>query len=260
MKTSNLRVMTFNIRYGRAPDGKHAWLFRRELVVERIRAFSPDLLGLQECRDDEQADFVRSHLPDYHFIGFHRGGEGEPASEMAPLLFRRAVFELRDYGCFWLSESPQIPGSSDWGTALPRPVTWARLLHNGLPLLFMNAHYDHASTKSRTQSSSVLLREASRIAPEEPLVVCGDFNARKTSLAYRRLTGQGGLIDVYRALHPTGSPQGTFHDFGRVRPEPIDWILASPHFAPREAAIDRTISQDGVYPSDHYPLTAVLDR
>lgn len=251
--------MTFNIRYGRAPDGPHAWPLRRDLVLDRIRTFDPDLLGLQECLDNEQADFIRTSLPDYHFIGFQRGGQGESAAEMAPIVIRRAAFDLLDSGCFWLSETPEVPGSSSWGAALPRPITWAILQRRGAPFLFINAHYDHASSRARAQSSLVLLQQARQLAPGLPLILCGDFNARKTSLAYRRLTEEGGLQDALRLTQPVGAPQGTFHNFGALtRLEPLDWILASPHFRPIQSAIDRTIFRD-LYPSDHYPVTALLE-
>jgi hypothetical protein len=44
------------------------------LVVARIRALDPDLIGLQECREDEQAAYLRAALPDYEFVGVPRGG------------------------------------------------------------------------------------------------------------------------------------------------------------------------------------------
>ena len=59
-----LKIMTFNIRYGQADDGDNSWPRRRDLVIARIRAHDPDLIGLQECRDDEQAAFVRAALPE----------------------------------------------------------------------------------------------------------------------------------------------------------------------------------------------------
>ena len=45
---AKLRVMSFNIRYGTAKDGDNVWGNRRDLVVDTIRAFDPDLLGTQE--------------------------------------------------------------------------------------------------------------------------------------------------------------------------------------------------------------------
>jgi endonuclease/exonuclease/phosphatase family metal-dependent hydrolase len=104
-----IKVMSFNIRYGLADDGENHWNHRKRLALARIHAFGPDLLGLQECRDGSQADFVRSNLPDYHFFGVHREGPGDTALEMAPLLFRRSAFTLLATGCFWLSETPDIP-------------------------------------------------------------------------------------------------------------------------------------------------------
>src|SRR5262245_21646532 len=44
-----LGVMTFNIRFGTAPDGDDAWPNRRALALGVIRAFDPSLLALQEA-------------------------------------------------------------------------------------------------------------------------------------------------------------------------------------------------------------------
>jgi endonuclease/exonuclease/phosphatase family metal-dependent hydrolase len=38
----------------------------------------------------------------------------------------------------------------------------------------------------------------------------------------------------------------------------IDWILVSDHFRVLDAQIDRS-RQGNLFPSDHYPITAVLD-
>ncbi|MCI0477813.1 MAG: endonuclease/exonuclease/phosphatase family protein, partial [Anaerolineales bacterium] len=61
-------MMSFNIRCGTANDGENRWARRKELAIRRIQTFNPDLLGLQECRDDEQAEFVKNNLRDYDFI------------------------------------------------------------------------------------------------------------------------------------------------------------------------------------------------
>ena len=84
-----LRVMSCNLRYGLAADGDNRWERRRHLALARIRAFAPDLLGLQECRDDDQAACIRAGLADCQMLGVHRLGPGDTALEMAPLVFRR---------------------------------------------------------------------------------------------------------------------------------------------------------------------------
>lgn len=42
---TDIRVMTFNIRYGTAKDGENHWDLRKDFLIETIRAFGPDLLG-----------------------------------------------------------------------------------------------------------------------------------------------------------------------------------------------------------------------
>jgi hypothetical protein len=127
-----LNVMTFNIRYGLAEDGENHWNKRKGLVIERIQAFDPDLLGIQECRDDEQAEFIRSSLPEHHFFGVRRASNDSTALEMAPILFRKSCFEPIQSGCFWLSQTPDVAGSKSWdstfrayrnlGRTLPHPI------------------------------------------------------------------------------------------------------------------------------------------
>ena len=81
-----MRVMSFNLRTAEASDGENAWDLRREMALERVRAFTPDLLGLQECHDLRQADEVRAGLPEYTFIGARRGGGGRGPLGMTPAL------------------------------------------------------------------------------------------------------------------------------------------------------------------------------
>ena len=258
-----IKVMSFNIRYGLANDGENHWNNRKFLALARIQAFGPDLLGLQECRDDAQADYVRLNLPDYHFLGIHRGGPGDTALEMAPLLFRRSAFELLDTGCFWLSETPEVSGSRSWGSAYPRTVTWARLAcqPTGAVLTYVNTHFDFEPPAAIDENAKVLRQWLDQIRHETPLIVTGDFNTDRESSAYRLLTGDGALIDTFRQVNPNGEDEATFHAFGKPEPEEmtaIDWILVSDHFHVLEAQIDRTRLGD-LFPSDHYPVTAVVD-
>lgn len=108
--------MSFNIRYGTADDGIYKWDNRKHLVIDRINTFKPDLLGMQECRDDLQAEFIKSNLQEYEFYGVQRAGDGGTALEMAPILFRKNGFRLIQKGCFWLSDTPDLPGSISWGS------------------------------------------------------------------------------------------------------------------------------------------------
>jgi endonuclease/exonuclease/phosphatase family metal-dependent hydrolase len=254
-----IRVMGFNIRYGAADDGANAWDHRKSLVIARIRAFSPNLLGLQECQDDAQEAFVREQLGNYAWYGVRREGD-EPVVEMAPLLYEPSVFEELDRGHFWLSETPDVPGSTGWDSWFPRTVVWAHLRdkRSSRPLFFVNTHFDYAPQASE-KSADRLGEWISRTVQNHPVIISGDFNADKESAAYKRLTSEQGLFDVFREVHPDRYREVTYHGYGLAEDAgSIDWILASRHFEVMAAEID-TFREGDVFPSDHYPVTAILD-
>jgi len=253
-----ITALTFNIRYGRAADGANAWRARRAAVIARIRAHAPDLLALQECEEGPQAAYVRAGLPDYHFIGHPRGGGDETAAEMAPVLLRRAAFALEDSGRFWLSETPDLPGSRSWGAQFARTLTWARLQHraSGQRLIFASTHFDLVED-AIIEQARVLAAWARRAAGDFPLLIGGDFNTPRDGPAYRILTAEAGLRDTLRDRQPPLADEGTFHGFGTVTPRPsIDFVLASPGLRTLRAEIDTTASPAGRYPSDHFPVLA----
>ncbi|MFL7839922.1 MAG: endonuclease/exonuclease/phosphatase family protein [Candidatus Promineifilaceae bacterium] len=265
-----VRVMSFNIRTITARDYRHAWDLRKHLVIERVRAFDPDFLGMQECQEGEQEQFIRQQLPDYEFFGVRRGDDSRTGREMAPLLIRKSAFELLDGGTFWLSKTPEEQGSKLLGAVFPRTATWARLRSRVNPartIFFFNTHFDYIPL-ILPQAAEILRERIHAITSGMPTVLTGDFNTPTGGGAYRRLTeavdsrkddSEFRLIDVSIDSGTTsGSPAGTIHKFGMLnRPLIIDWILASTQFTAVTALID-DYNDDGLYPSDHYPVIATL--
>mgnify|MGYP003343395544 FL=1 len=130
----------------------------------------------------------------------------------------------------------------------------------GRRVLFANTHFDHRGVEARLQSAQLLRTRLPQLAGDLPLVVTGDFNCGEDSAPWRALAGADGLRDTFRVAFPEKQAmEGTFHGFrGTAGSERIDWILCTgDHFRTVSAGIDRT-SQDGRYPSDHFPVTAVL--
>jgi endonuclease/exonuclease/phosphatase family metal-dependent hydrolase len=255
---SALRVMSFNIRYGKANDGNNSWPNRRELVVRTIRAFNPDLLGTQETLPF-QADYISEHCPEYSKIGWSR--EKNPDGEQCTIFYRTDRFEVVDYGQFWLSEAPDEKYSKSWDSSLPRVATWTILrdLNDGSrEFVFANTHFDHRGAKARLEAAHLIHEHATELGGA-PIVLTGDFNCAEGSEPWQALTASKLLRDSRRVRHPEVSqPEGTFNGFkGRADGGRIDWILATDHFGVRESDIDRT-NEDGRYPSDHFPVTAIL--
>ncbi|NNJ24126.1 endonuclease/exonuclease/phosphatase family protein [Alienimonas chondri] len=266
-----VRVMSFNIRYGSANDGENAWPLRREFVAETIRAFAPDLLGTQETLAF-QRDELSARLPGYAVFAAGRD-DGREAGEMMAIYYRTDRFEKLDGGHFWLSETPDEAGSKSWDSSLPRMCTWLKLRDkrpDGAGVFWaFNTHFDHRGPKARAESATLIRRKIAAIAGDGPALLTGDFNAAPGSKPYQNLfaaTDAAGpaLRDSYQIKHPDGEPgesAGTAGGFrrGDRGERRIDWIAFTPGWTIKEAAIDRT-NRDGRTPSDHDPVTAVLER
>jgi endonuclease/exonuclease/phosphatase family metal-dependent hydrolase len=251
--------MSFNIRYGTAPDGENAWPNRKGLVVKVIDEEAPDVLGLQEALRD-QVDLLCEELPEYAKVGLGRDADG--GGEYSAILYRASRFDLSDSGTFWLSATPKQPGSRTWGNNLPRIVTWVRLLDrtSGRRFVMFNTHWDHESQPARLKSGELVGKRVHKLASaDEPVIVTGDFNAAPKNPAFVSLLEGGSLRDTFRAIHPDERGIGTFNGFGKnTHASKIDAVLVSDHWEVKDAAIIRT--QDGDrFPSDHYPVTATIE-
>lgn len=265
LQADDLRVMSFNIRFGTANDGKNHWDHRKDFLVETVKAFHPDLLGTQETLGF-QRDYLAEKLDGYEAIGVGRD-HGDERGEMTAVLFRKERFEKLAVGHFWLSEAPDVPGSKSWDTSLTRMVTWVKLKDQSvtppMELFFFNTHFDHRGEIARQESARLIRRQIATLAGTMPTIVTGDFNAGEDSPPYKAMFVEDGavkLVDTFRMKHPQrGSDEGTFTSFvaTEVGGARIDWIACTPQWTVKEAAIDRT-SRDGRTPSDHFPVTAVL--
>jgi endonuclease/exonuclease/phosphatase family metal-dependent hydrolase len=251
-----LNVMTFNIRYGTAPDGENAWPKRREMVLEELKTLKPQILGMQECLRD-QLDTILQKFPTMSAVGVGREKDG--AGEYSPILYDRTRFDLLAAETFWLSDTPDVRASKSWGNNYTRICTWARLLERGTNrvIVVMNTHWDHESQPSRIESGKLIAKRIAEFDPNEPLILMGDFNIGPEGPAREPFT-KIGLRDSFVDIHPDKANEGTFHAFtGKTISDKIDAILVSKQWEVKNAEIIRK-EQNGVFLSDHDPVTARL--
>jgi endonuclease/exonuclease/phosphatase family metal-dependent hydrolase len=282
--SGELKVMTFNVRYGTANDGEDRWEKRHGLFMDVIRQNDPDVIGLQEALRF-QIDEIRKEFPAYAEVGVGRD-DGKTKGEYSAILYRTPRLALAGpaadtSGTFWFSDTPEKIASKTWGNGITRICSWARLREaDGKEFCVYNLHLDHQSEPSRRKSVELL---ASRIEKREvrvPVIVTGDFNTGEEAPAIRFMTGKvasatggagvagwTGLADTYRVVHPGDVNVRTFHAFkgvadttGKDGPqgaltEKIDFVFVDGSWTVLDAAIDRT-ARDGRYPSDHFPVTA----
>ena len=103
---------------------------------------------------------------------------------------------------------------------------------------------------------------ASNAAPPTPYAVLTGGNPSELDVSPAGREPRGALIDAYRASHAehdeTRDEEATYHGFaGETRGDRVDWILTTADVIPLECRIVRD-KVDGRYPSDHFPVTAIL--
>ncbi len=268
----SLRIMSFNIRRGTARDGRNHWTFRRHLVQEVLEDHRPDLLGLQEAMDF-QLDDISAMLPGYEEIGV--GSLGGRKGLHNAIFYDTRRFTLDEAETFWLSDTPDQPGSKSWRNLLPRICTWARLIdrESGRAFYFYNTHLDHISPGSRKKSVILLTQRIQARRFPDPFVLTGDFNAREKSAPIEFLKGKiplktramgrtvnpSPLTDAFRVRHPQHRNVVTFHGFRRFLFRfRLDYIFVPPSVRVRDATIIQ-FRQKRRYPSDHFPLMTHID-
>jgi endonuclease/exonuclease/phosphatase family metal-dependent hydrolase len=259
----NISVMTFNIHYDDPHDNINAWPARVGIVCELLKVEKPDLFGLQEALW-YQYEAIDSALAGYSSVAVGPD-DGRLKGEMNPLFYSTYRFDYVRDSTFWLSETPDRPGSKSWGAPFPGIVTWVELTDKKThkPVFCFNTRFSGDSENARIMSAGLLLNVIKRIAGKNRFVVIGDFNTTPESKAYSILTRSSSsrvlLKDSYNISEKKpGGPVNTFNGWsdepGRNR---IDYI-----FVRRGIKVlnDSTfIKKAGsVFISDHWPVKAVI--
>ncbi|WP_426700965.1 endonuclease/exonuclease/phosphatase family protein [Rhodanobacter sp. Col0626] len=248
-----LRVMSFNVRYPNPDDGANRWENRRDLMVRTIEEQRPDVLGTQELFK-LQGDYLVGKLK--HYTWFGRGRYGDDRDEHMGVFYRNDRLRLVESGNFWLSETPDKPGSISWGHPMPRMVTWAmfELKASGQRFYYANTHFPYRDEDepARTHAAQEIVDRLHTLPATLPIVLTGDFNTTPASPAHALLTKS--LQDARLSADAHSGPEATFHNFTGTPDKRIDWILYRGLHADTERTV--TTQHDGHYPSDHFPVVA----
>lgn len=255
----SMTVMSYNIRLDTAADGINAWPYRKDAVAEMIGPkYQGDIIGLQEVLR-RQLDDIQERLPDYAWVGVGRD-DGRDRGEFSPILYREERFRLLATNTFWLSETPELPGSRSWDAAITRIVTWARFedVSTGRQFTVFNTHFDHRGEQARIESSRLLIDRFAEIAGDAPFILTGDLNVSESEQAYRILADSGLLADArYASESGHQGPTASFNDWVTLRADEsrIDYVFVSSGIRVLTHHIldDR---YDGRFPSDHLPVLA----
>ncbi len=262
-----IKMMSFNIRYDTSSDGINSWNAtpnrRRDLALQVIDDFAPDILGVQEALRNQVND-LKAGLPEFDFYGVGRDN-GTTAGEHSAIYYRSDRFTRTNQGTFWLTLTPDRPSAYP-GACCNRIASWAVLqdkLDDNREYFVLNTHWDHQVAAANNHSATLIRQRIDLLSEGRPIIVTGDLNSTESSTAYQRLVGVEDpaglqLTDAYRRVESIGRDEATFHGYsGRTIGSRIDFVLHDDSFETLDATIVRT-SDAGRYPSDHYPVTATL--
>jgi endonuclease/exonuclease/phosphatase family metal-dependent hydrolase len=235
-------VMTFNLRFGLAKDGPHAWEYRKPLVAKILHEYPCDFIGFQEV-NHFQAEFLIRSLAGHGHIGWYN--KGTQWWQSCLILFDPS-WECLGHRHFFLSHTPNIP-SRLHGSKWPRQCVIGWFKKRDRHLLVANTHFDFKS-EVQQESAGLIMEFFERFPKGVPRIITGDFNTGPGSPAHQCFKSHG--FDLIM----DGESVTTFHDFtGKETGHHIDWILYSKGLTPISEQVIQD-SFDGLFPSDHYPV------
>lgn len=249
-----LTVVSYNMRVGTADDGENSWEKRKRATPLMLRDKMPDIFGVQEALGF-QVDYIMENCPEYASVGVGRD-DGAEKGEYMSIFWNTSYVEMKDWGTFWLSETPEVP-SMGWDAACMRTATWALMKdkRNGREFYYVNTHLDHRGREAQKNGLSLIVSRIKEINPEGwPMVLTGDFNVKPEAEA---LTSLVGYMQDARSTAVQTDTLASFTGWGK-RADVLDYVYYS-GFGSCESFETVVDEYDGVpYISDHYPVKAVL--
>jgi len=263
-----VKVLTCNIRVDLPDDASRGlgWGHRKDACIQILKRQRADIIGFQEVLGNQFKD-LKASLSDYYAFGFDgpemdKHKEGYHGIAKNPIFFSKKRFELLTASTYWLSETPLVAGSISWSSARARNAGWVRLYDKVTKkeLRVVNLHLDHVNDEAKKHQIQVVLDEASQYQNDFPQLLLGDFNADMYSAVIKNIE-KAGWIDTFREVNSEDSVEGTTHGFKgenyekKAKSKKIDFIF---HKGPVKTLSSKIIKDHvkGIYPSDHYFLSA----
>ncbi|KAH7337423.1 Endonuclease/exonuclease/phosphatase [Rhizoctonia solani] len=277
-------------------DASHEkpWSTRRIGVAALLRFQGSPIISFQEALVRQVRDLKELLGENWDWVGVGRD-DGLESGEFSPIFFDKSVVQLKSWDTFWLTNTPfdvsKYPGAGSY-----RICTVAHLSAGGKDVTLLNTHFDDQSDAQRRLAASLILHRAKYEAAttKAPVFVNGDFNSPAEGTdngAYEIFTGKlspvpinatfaekyavpadsllpenFGMIDTrgstpremvfgHFATYTGFSNPGNTSPYGR-----IDFVFGASHVKWQSVAYkaDEALYDDGVYLSDHRPVTVDL--
>ena len=251
--SQDLKIMSYNIKLDYPKEGKNSWTNRKPFMVNQIKFYEPDVLGVQEAMPNQMKD-LDSLLTDYSFVGVGRD-DGKNKGEFSAIFYKKSDLEVVKSSTFWLSQTPEKV-SMGWDAVCNRVCTYALFQHKETKKKFwvFNTHFDHVGKEARTKSAVLILDKIKVLNTENhPVFLTGDFNMEPNHESIDYITQT--LKDSKEVTELDFGPEGTFNGFHFDQPvtRRIDYVFVSEDVEVNKYAV-LSDSWNMQYPSDHLPV------
>ena len=254
-----MKVVTYNLMcVWNHPKNLKGLVQRAGLVYTKIKKESPDIIGFQEVIEP-QLEYLEHMLPEYLFIG--HGRNADLMGEGLYVAIKKSVFTLNGMDVFWISPEPYVPATRfEEQSPYPRICVDILIRHkeSGKMFRIYDVHLDHIESEAKAKGMKVVLdkiMEDQQKIPAE-IILLGDFNEYPTGLAINYINESQDLklVDI------TSEIKVSAHDYlENVTDHKIDYIFTSEALA---ADVEQVKIWDehsnGIFLSDHYPISAVI--
>ncbi len=258
LPAQSVSVMTFNIRLDVPSDGVNAWDNRKADMVNLLKHYNPDFVGMQEVLPN-QLHYLDSELKHYAWVGVGRD-DGKEKGEYMAVFYDSTKLTVKKWSTFWLSDTPDKV-SMGWDAACHRTCTYILFKDkkSGKEFWAFNTHFDHKGETARLNSAKLIVKKVDEINTKKlPVVFLGDLNTEPKTEPIKILKEH-----FHDAAKKTKKdfygPKGTFNGFqttGAIT-DKIDYIFEDGFKVKScEHIDDRT--QNNLCISDHYPVMAKL--
>ena len=253
-ESETFSVMTFNILEFNA-------YLRIDAVVNTILKYMPDSIGFQEMCDSwmyELSDRLGEYYDYYHTM---------PIDEQ-PIFYLKDKWTMIDAHRYALSDTPDIDGTMVAGGQHARSI-YIMLLErksDGFRYYHVNTHFQpmNDGQKARANEATVVAR-LTDVLEDYPTFFTGDLNSSSEEEAHHILVGHrfySTEVFADEILAGGSSWCGDYYDINRTwsdRGSPIDYVYVK---SPWVHTLSYKVIREpigGMYPSDHFPVIAVLE-
>lgn len=259
--SQKIRFSTINIHYVAPRQKKLDWDNRKQAVKQAISDLDADIIAFQEMetfaggsfnQENKQLDWVLQHFPRYEAGAY---GDAKVYPNTQPVLYKHERFSQISQGFFFFSDTPDVIYSRTFNGSWPAFCSWTQLKDKatGKEFYIYNVHFEYKSMGNRSKSAQLVRKRIEPVLQQDNAVVLlGDINAPSFAPTTRKLK----KIPLTLAK-PAGS---TFHlNRGLNLIPAIDHVFFSKHFKQHGKTTLLRKKYNGVWPTDHYPVTVELE-